>query len=241
MMDDALQIFEYLPLSFKSESEQEYINFLWDAFQSNYLAGKYQFAFLAFHMLTMSFVYFTIWQIKRMQPDNFGNALIGFESDENQLLTASSPFTFHIINERRIFRFLKLIGCKNDKIGKYKVLVDERNHAAHPNGQIRIGDQRTIDAKIVANLKLVDEIEQQSKPVILDCYEKFITESFDPDTREFPESLDQIKEILVHSNYFSQMDVSFCLDYDITRLSTHPDFGKIQDLHNAFVAEYKRE
>ena len=26
--------------------------------------AKYQFAFLAYHMLTMSFVYFNIWQIK---------------------------------------------------------------------------------------------------------------------------------------------------------------------------------
>ena len=37
---------------------------LWDAFEMNYTNGKYQFAFLAYHMLTMSFVYFNIWQIK---------------------------------------------------------------------------------------------------------------------------------------------------------------------------------
>ena len=45
--------------------EQEYIAFLWDAFETNYTHGKYQFAFLAYHMLTMSFVYFNIWQIKQ--------------------------------------------------------------------------------------------------------------------------------------------------------------------------------
>ena len=48
----------------KTRSEQEYIEFLWDAFESNYTHGKYQFAFLAYHMLTMSFVYFNIWQIR---------------------------------------------------------------------------------------------------------------------------------------------------------------------------------
>ena len=53
MIDDALPILEYLPHSFKSPKEQEYIAFLWDAFETNYTHGKYQFAFLAYHMLAL--------------------------------------------------------------------------------------------------------------------------------------------------------------------------------------------
>ena len=64
-MEEAAELANYLPLSFKSEKEEEYIRFLWDAFETNYTHGKYQFAFLAYHMLTMSFVYFNIWQIKQ--------------------------------------------------------------------------------------------------------------------------------------------------------------------------------
>jgi len=64
-MDEAAELGDYLRLSFKSPKEQEYIEFLWDAFETNYTHGKYQFAFLAYHMLTMSFVYFNIWQIKQ--------------------------------------------------------------------------------------------------------------------------------------------------------------------------------
>jgi len=77
-MEEALQIFDYLPRSFKTEKEQEYIGFLWDTFQVNYEGGKYQFAFLAYHMLYMCFVYFIIWQIKNNQPDDFSKALVGF-------------------------------------------------------------------------------------------------------------------------------------------------------------------
>lgn len=44
----------------KSPREQDYIAFLWDAFETNYTHGKYQFVFLAYHMLTMSCVYFNI-------------------------------------------------------------------------------------------------------------------------------------------------------------------------------------
>ena len=62
-MDEATELANYLPLSFKTRSEQDYIRFLWEAFESNCENGKYQFAFLAYHMLTMSFVYFNVWQI----------------------------------------------------------------------------------------------------------------------------------------------------------------------------------
>ena len=62
-MDEALDLSDYLPVSFKTPSEEEYISFLWETFEVNYDSGKYQFAFLAYHMLMMSFVYFNIWQI----------------------------------------------------------------------------------------------------------------------------------------------------------------------------------
>ena len=41
---------------------------LGDAFETNYTLSKYQFAFLAYHMLAMSFVYSNIWQIKQARP-----------------------------------------------------------------------------------------------------------------------------------------------------------------------------
>ena len=82
----------YLPLSFKSPKEQEYIAFLWDAFETNYTYGKYQFAFLAYHMLTMCFVYFNIWQIKQAEPKDFEKGLIGFGKNiEKSLTEATSP------------------------------------------------------------------------------------------------------------------------------------------------------
>lgn len=52
-MEEAVELGNYLPLSFKSPKKQEYIAFLWDAFETNYTHGKYQFAFLAYHMLAL--------------------------------------------------------------------------------------------------------------------------------------------------------------------------------------------
>jgi len=40
-MEDSLELANYLPLSFKTPKEEEYIAFLWDAFETNYQAEKY--------------------------------------------------------------------------------------------------------------------------------------------------------------------------------------------------------
>ena len=77
-MEKADELANYLPVSFKTPKEQEYVAFLWGAFDANYQAEKYQFAFLAYHMLTMSFVYFIIWQIRNNEPNDFEKATIGF-------------------------------------------------------------------------------------------------------------------------------------------------------------------
>ncbi len=61
-MEVAFELGNYLPLSFKTRSEEDYLRFLCEAFESNYQNGKYQFAFLAYHMLTMSFIYFNARQ-----------------------------------------------------------------------------------------------------------------------------------------------------------------------------------
>ena len=106
-MEEAAELSNYLPLSFKTHSEQDYIAFLWDAFETNYTHGKYQFAFLAYHMLTMSFVYFNIWQIKQAWPEAFQMAMVGFNKDmEKELIEATSPFTFWRVNESSVLRFL---------------------------------------------------------------------------------------------------------------------------------------
>ena len=106
-MDAALEIHDYLPLAYPSAGEGEYIRFVWEAFESNYVAGKYQFAILAFHMLYMSYVYFSVWQIKQAKPEAFTHAVL-FQQKEKELLTASSPFTFSEVNERSIFKFLRI-------------------------------------------------------------------------------------------------------------------------------------
>jgi len=238
-MEEAAELGNYLPLSFKSPKEQEYIGFLWDAFETNYTHGKYQFAFLAYHMLTMSFVYFNIWQIKQAEPADFAKGLIGFGKDvEKSLLEATSPFVFSTVNERTILRFLKLIACDNGKIGTYVKLVEDRNDTAHPNGNIFFSTQAALDAKVTEILRVVQEIQTHSKPVIERCYREFLIRSADPEEREYPEAADQIREVLIHGNYLSQKDIEICLALDPAPLKGDEHFPSIEALHQNLHSLY---
>jgi len=238
-MEEALELGNYLPLSFNSPKDQEYIEFLWDAFETNYTYGKYQFAFLAYHMLTMSFVYFNIWQIRKACPEDFGKGLIGFGKDiEKSLLEATSPFVFSTVNERSILRLLKLIACDNGKIGTYAKLVDDRNDTAHSNGSIFFSTQEALDSKIAEILRVVDEIQTHSKPVIAHTYRDFLLQSHEPEEREYPEATDQIREMLIHDNYLSQKDIEICLGFDLARIADRPEIDSIRMLHQAVKSEY---
>ena len=238
-MEEAAELGNYLPLSFKSPKEQEYIAFLWDAFESNTNHGKYQFAFLAYHMLTMSFVYFNIWQIRQARPEDFEKGLIGFGKDvEKNLLGATSPFVFSTVNERSILRFLKLIACDNGKIGTYAKLVEDRNATAHPNGNIFYSTAPALEAKISEILRVVDEIQTHSKPIIEQCYREFLLQNYDPEERAYPDAADQIREVLIHENYISQKDIDICLGLDLAALRTHDHYTEIAELHQALRQEY---
>ena len=238
-MEEAAELSNYLPLSFKTRSEQDYIAFLWDAFETNYTHGKYQFSFLAYHMLTMSCVYFNIWQIKQTRPEDFEKGLIGFGKDiEKNLLEATSPFVFSTVNERSILRLLKLIACDNGKIGTYAKLVDDRNETAHPNGNIFFSTQAALDAKITEILRVVDEIQTHSMPVIEHAYREFLLQNHDPEEREYPDAADQIREILIHGNYLSQKDIAICLGFDIATLAAQPEYKKMGVVHEVLRTKY---
>lgn len=238
-MANAIDILGYLPNSFKTRDEQDYINFLWDSYESNYNNGKYPFAFIAFHMLYMSFVYFEVWQIKENRPSDFEKAMVGLNNDvEQTFMTATTPFAFVKSNEAPFFKFLKLLGCDNSKIGTYKKSVDDRNNSAHSNGRIFFNNQVLIDQKISEVLRNVEDIQNHSHPIIDDCLVTFLKESFDPDNREYIDDTDQIREILIHSNYLSQRDIDHMLTFDITRLSSELNFNEMKTLFEAFQNIY---
>lgn len=236
-MDEALDLGTYLPQSLANASEQAYLDFLWSAFCTNYEAERYEFASLAFHLLYMSFVSFSIWQIRLARPKPFAMAMVGFDKSENALMACESPFKFYDqLKESQIFRFLKLIGCTNQQVGEFAKFVKRRNKIAHPTGTVFFNDQASIDAEIADMMREVRNIEAHMQPVILELYDRFLKDSADPELREYADPVDEVTANFVHRFYMSEADLAFCRGFDITALATGPLNEEMAALHAALPA-----
>jgi hypothetical protein len=241
-MEDAQRIFDFLPISYKNPTEGEYVEFLWDAFLTNYNAEKHPFAFLSYHMLFMCFVYFEIWKIKENTPIDFQKAMVGFNKDmENELLKATTPFALWQVNESTVFRFLKLIGLENTDIGNFTKFVKERNDTAHSNGNIFHKNKKSLEEKIFEILKCVELIQNHSTSIIKKAYRDFLLTSSNPDEREYFDDESQIKEILVHGNYLSMGDITTAQKWDIAVLSKKKLFDNIKSLSETLSRIYPNE
>ena len=237
-MDEALDLADFLPVSFKTPGEGEYISFLWTAFGNNYDGENYQFAFLAYHMLMMSFVYFNIWQIREINSEEFKKGLGEITGNtDNPLLEGASPFTFSVVSESAVFQLFRLIGCNDTQIGNYRQLVQDRNDAAHANGNIFFKTQPQVDTKISQVLQAVEEIQTYFRPIISRCYEEFLLQSRAPELRDNLDDEEQIREVLIRGNYMSRKDIEVCINFDISALGDD-NRDTIEALHNTLFDAY---
>lgn len=242
-MEEAAQLNDYLPHSFANSGEQAYLDFLWSAFRTNYETERFEFANLAFHLLYMSFVSFSIWQIRLAMPDQFRMAMVGFRSEEEgSLMDCENPFKFYDrLKESQIFRFLKLIGCSNQQVGEFAKFVKRRNKIAHPTGTVFFNDRAAIDAEIADMMREVANIETHMEPVILDLYRRFLISSADVEERQYTDPVDEIAANLVHANYMSSADIAICSGFDVSALAGEAHHDEIQALHAKLLELYPSE
>jgi hypothetical protein len=242
-MDEAFELVNYLPVSYRSSSEEAYIRFLWESFQSNYENGKFEFSCLAFHLLYMSFVSFSLWRIRCVREQDFKNALIGFQREkEGRILDADNPFKFYEnLKESEIFRFMKLLGCENDQVGEFSKFVKNRNKMAHPSGTVFFNDQISIDGEIGKMMREVSNIQNHMKPIILDIYGHFLKESADAETRQYADPAQEIVVNFIHQNYISRKDIEFCLAFDLSPYEDEINFALLLSMHTTFCDVYAEE
>jgi hypothetical protein len=95
-----------------------------------------------------------------------------------------------------------------------------------------------LENKIREILRIVNEIQVHSKPVIEYAYREFLLQSSNPDEREYPDESDQIREVLIHSHYMSRRDIDICLHIDMTNLRERAEFPEIEALHQKLHEGY---
>jgi hypothetical protein len=227
-MEEAPRIFSYLPLHYKSAEETEYVQYLWKAFESNYQNEQYQFAFMGYHMLFMCFVYFTIWKLKSIHPEDFEKISYGFEKC---LGTATSPFGFSEEQESRILQIFRFWGL-TDRIGEYKKLVKDRNNIAHSNGNIFYKEQYSVDARISDVLRFLEEIHQKTKDSIEQAYKDFLIENYSVEDSPYSSVEEMLSEEFMRRYYISEADMRICYHSNLASLSGNENYEPIINLHS---------
>lgn len=161
MVDRPEHIFQFLPLNYSSPVEREYVYFWWDTYSKNIEEENYHVAFLAFHMLYMTSVYFMLYKLSKVYRLPYEHSLfhMGHE-DETYYLGMNSAFSFSKMNERGVFRFLKIAGADHALILELSKFIDDRNNAAHAKGAIFFkNDPDGLDDRAVQYVKALEKIQ----------------------------------------------------------------------------------
>ena len=136
---------------------------------------------------------------------------------------------------------MRLIDCEKQHIGKFTKLVKDRNSIAHSNGNIFFQTKAAADIQIAEVIRQLAVIQDLMKPVLHSCIGQFLLESHDPEEREYALDEDQIRESLVHANYFSTQDVASCMQFDVESLREQDHFAASQSLFESFRVAYTEE
>lgn len=92
------------------------------------------------------------------------------------------------------------------------------------------------EARITRILRVVDESQNHSKPVIEHCCREFLLQSHDPESREYAEDADQIREVLIHGNCLSRKDIEICAAFDPETLTAERGHVPMRQLHEVLCA-----
>ena len=182
------RILKFLPMR-SDLSEANYIKYLSDSFDK--LSNKINdsdisdgFAIIPFHLLFMTALHYRALRIFKDQPENYRLAMtLKNETKENRaIFDPSSPFDFSPFKESEVLNFFKLVGCENDKLGKIKSLIKERNNLAHASGNTEIN----LEKKCEEYLRCLEEIQKlfsKSNQLFADEFLKELEE--DEDIKQF--------------------------------------------------------
>ena len=171
------EIKEYLPINYNNSDNNEYINYLIDACDKNSLMEKDQFAYIAFHMLYMSYIFKVVWQSNQINHLSIQNRLNNYQ---NRLGNYESPFDISFLPEKETIQILRCFGFHINKISQFALPIDNRDHCAHASGFIQYKKNDIIQ---LSNQELnhIKTIQDKLPTMLANLFEDFFTKNFKPD------------------------------------------------------------
>lgn len=249
--EEIILLYDYLPVLYKDENENDYISSLFKALELSYSNKLYQFAYLQLHMIFMVCIYYMLLQINNSSPDELEKAIYYLSKDNRAKDFYGSSNTrngelyfgsFAILNESDVFLLLKIVGMDPDLQGELRTLVVERNKYAHANGNLTITSRDTIDEKISKYVNTLGRVHKLFKSIVEELYLSTLS---DPDFSDSENRLgyfddnEQIQEEFVKKYYLTKKELNICRKIDINQLSDENRFEDMKNLHIALCKYYK--
>lgn len=223
-MEDYLEkILEFLPETFFDKDSDDFIKYLSDAFIENSMNEKYQFAFTAFHMLNMVFIYKTKWFLFKQGNTIICTVLENFKNNKsNNIDEFNTLFDLSLFGEKKsLEEVLKSLKFHLNDIGISKNHVDVRNNCSHASGRIYYDSQKKIEHFIEEELFIIERIHLKTLEMLESLINKFINEKWN---KAF--ILQDIKN-LFNENYFSKKDLLAILNFQYSFLSLKSNTSEV--------------
>lgn len=246
--EEISKMMAYLPELFVDNSEERYLQSLWLAVQTSIENDLYQFAYIQYHMLFMTAVYYVLLKVSVLRSDGLNEALYyllkdrfaDFKKPSNTKGGKLYFGSFAIINESDVFMLLRVIGLKNDLLGELQKLVEERNQYAHANGQLQLTSDELLMEKIEDYNKRIEQVFGLLKPLLIELYKDTITQNdfYDPDIRAYIDPDEQIKEEFVRKYSLSRVEINWLRKIKTSDFEDCDGYENVKELHIALMHYY---
>jgi hypothetical protein len=216
MEDFINEIKEFLPFNYKDSLNKEYISYLIEACDKNSLMGKDQFAFIAFHMLYMSFIFKVVWQSNQINHNNIHNLL---QNHYSSLGNYESPFDLSIVKEKDSIKFLKCFGFHVNKIDQFISPINNRDHCAHASGFIQYYKNDIIHLAS-QEISYIKAIQEKLTSLLSKLFQNFFSKNFKPSDAGsfFPSGL-EAADSFIQQNILSPKDLEIVVNFNYSFLS----------------------
>ena len=247
--DELFKMLEYLPEEFAEETEEKYIDALMLAAQTSYENGLYQFAYVQYHMLFMTAVYYAILKVSIFHEEELKKALYYLLKDryadfwkETNTKNGKLYFgSFALINESDVFMLLRVVGLDSDLLGELQKLVRERNKYAHANGQLQLtSDELFMEALNSYNTK-IQKVVELLKTDLIDFYKKTVSDPnfHDPDIRAYLDPDEQMIQEFINEYSLSRVELNWLRKIRLSDFDGYEGETEIKTLHSALIHYYR--
>ena len=234
------EIRSYLPLYFPHEENQEFIDYLGQAYVKNIEGETHQFSFISFHMLYMSFIYKTTWFLNKIK-DPEAEKICSKLTDPS---TMSFLFDYSLINEKQVMSILRSLKFHKSQIKNFTLPVEYRDNCAHAVGAIHY-DSFAIARLVEEEFNYVQFIFKRTEEVLKRLFFEFLEteQNWNPELRAQPVAYDEVGDF-IRDNVLSQKDLECMANLEPGFLKQKSSTSEViykKVLHLAFLCAVHKE